>query len=332
MLRKLRYRLQRLQDFLTLGIWELETATFSKVKSRLLRHLKVVLITVRDFNRQDVGWQAVALSFFTTMAFVPMIAVMFAVTNGLGLDSLLRDLAYRYFAEYPVVLDTLMDFVDNIMASARSGPYGMISFLTFIWLVIWLMLCVEKAFNRIWKVDVSRVFWKRMMTYLLILVLSPFVLILFLTIGLELSRSFEHISPQYVWFDYLGSFLSWTVFYGVAACVLCGMYLLIPNARVRFRPALSSALIAALAFTLVQFLYVETQLMVSRLNAVYGVFAAIPLFMVWVNIGWFIILTGAEVAFALQFVDIYPEKEPELQMKLLLKQQEKNVSNGYDAL
>jgi membrane protein len=83
------------------------------------------------------------------------------------------------------------------------------------------------------------------------------------------------------------------------------MYKFIPNAKVNYRSAFHASIPAALAFTLIQYMYLETQVFVSRLSTVFGAFAAVPLFMVWINIGWFIILIGAELAYAFQNVDSY---------------------------
>ena len=83
------------------------------------------------------------------------------------------------------------------------------------------------------------------------------------------------------------------------------MYKFIPNFKVRYSHALRAAAISAIAFTLLQYLYLETQVFVTRLNMVYGAVAAIPLFMFWMNFGWFIILFGAELSYAFQNVNNY---------------------------
>ena len=102
--------------------------------------------------------------------------------------------------------------------------------------------------------------------------------------------------------------LKWLIFYGFAALLFACMFKFIPNAKVKFRNAFKAALAAAFAFSVVQFLYLETQVFVSRMNAVYGVFAAIPLFMVWVNMGWYIIIIGAQVSYSIQNLDKFSKE------------------------
>ena len=103
------------------------------------------------------------------------------------------------------------------------------------------------------------------------------------------------------------------------------MYKYIPNVKVHFIAAFNAALIAAIAFIVVQYLYLETQILVSRLNAIYGAFAAIPLFLIWMNVSWIIILFGAEISHAYQYVDSYS-----IDNNVLLKQEIRNKLNIKD--
>lgn len=128
----------------------------------------------------------------------------------------------------------------------------------------------------------------------------------FLSVALSISDGINAIGLEIPLLSSISTFLIWLSFFVFMVIVLTAMYILIPNAKVRLLPAFSAAVISSVAFTTVQYLYMETQMFVSRLNAVYGVFAAIPLFMVWLNIGWFIILLGSELSYVFQNVDNYP--------------------------
>lgn len=269
-------------------------------KARSVKSIHVMLITIRDFGRHNLAGAAASLCYFTAMAFVPLIAVIFAVTGGLGLDAYLRELTLRYFSNNAELVSGIMRVADNIVATTNNGIYGIISFLIFVWLVVWLMLNLERTFNRIWKVDVSRVFWKRLVAYIAILILAPFVLLLFLSMTVNLSHSLD--TWKIPGLQFVRPFLGWLTTYGVIGLVLTALYKFIPNARVKLRYALISAAFASLVFVVVQYFYLETQIFVSRLNSIYGAFAILPLFMAWMNISWSIILTGAELTYALQFV------------------------------
>ena len=99
--------------------------------------------------------------------------------------------------------------------------------------------------------------------------------------------------------------LTWVIFAAFTILTFSAMYKFIPNAPVHYGRALRAAFFSGIAFTVMQYMYLETQVFVTRLNAIYGAFAAVPLFMFWLNIGWYIILIGAELAYAFQHVDEY---------------------------
>ena len=297
--------IRRIRDFFRDGIWDINTSDLGRVKAKVVRYIRIVILTAKNFSRQNVGQQAVALSFFTTMAFVPFLAVAFAISNYAGLGEYLRELIYDNFG-HDMIVDQILSFADNIIAASQQDIYGIISSLIFLWMVIWLLSRVEWSFNRIWKVDRNRILWKRVLAYILTMTASPFIIIVFLSVSLTITDGINTLGLEIPFLSTFSTFLIWLAFYVFMVIVLGVMYVLIPNARVRLLPALSAAAVSSFAFTIVQSLYLETQMFVSRMNAVYGVFAAIPLFMVWLNIGWFIVLLGSELSYVFQNVDNYP--------------------------
>ena len=295
----------RLKNFINDDIWTLDLEDFSKAKARVIRYLKVMMITIRTFSSEKIGFQAVALSFFSTMAVVPFIAIAFAVTGGLGLDDKLAELLYNYFNNSQQIIDTVLGFARNIINTAQGGGMGLVSALLFAWIVIWMMMNVERVFNNVWRVDKSRKLYKRLSVIFIMLIVSPLVVMVFFAGAVMYSHMFEYIGLDLDTFGPFKTIIAWVLFGTVAMFTFSAMYKFIPNADVRYGSALRAALPAAIAFTIMNCLYLETQVMVTRLNAVYGAFAAVPLFMVWINIGWFIILIGAELSYAFQDVEDY---------------------------
>ena len=297
--------IRRIRNFFRDGIWDINTSDLGRVKAKVVRYIRIIVLTAKNFSHQNVGQQAVALSFFTTMAFVPFLAVAFAISNYAGLGDYLRGLIYENFG-HDMIVDQILTFADNIVAASQQGIYGIISSLVFLWMVIWLLSRVEWSFNRIWKVDRNRILWKRSLAYVITMAASPFIIMVFLSVALSISDGINTLGLEIPFLSSISTFLIWLTFFAFMIIVLTVMYILIPNARVRVLPAVSAAVISSLAFTVVQYMYLETQMFVSRMNAVYGVFAAIPLFMVWLNIGWFIVLLGSEFSYVFQNVDNYP--------------------------
>lgn len=295
----------RLKSFISDDIWHIDLEDLTKAKARLIKYIKVAMITIRTFSSEKIGFQAVALSFFSTMAVVPFIAIAFAITGGLGIDDKLAELLYTYFNNSEQVIDVVLGFAQNIIATAESGWVGFVSALLFAWIVIWMMMSVERVFNNVWRVGKPRNIIKRLSVILIMIIVAPLVVMVFFAGTIMYSHMFEYLGLDMETFGPVKTILTWVLFAAVVTFTFSAMYKFIPNEDVRYGCALIAAVPAAVAFAVMNYLYLETQVLVTRLNAVYGAFAAVPLLMVWINIGWFIILIGAELSYAFQHVDDY---------------------------
>lgn len=304
-MKRLVHKTYRLKRFVSDDIWTLEMEELSKAKARFVKYLKVMMITIRTFSSQKIGFQAVALSFFSTMSVVPFVAIAFAVTDGFGLAGKLTEFLYGYFNNSQETIDMVLGFAQNIISTAQSSAMGLISALLFVWIVIWMMLSVERVFNNVWQVQKSRNLLKRLTVIFAMLFLSPFVVMVFFAGSFVYSHILEYMGLNVEEFTVFKTILTWLLFGLFAILTFSAMYKFIPNSKVEYASALRASLPAGIAFTLMQYMYLETQVFVTRLNAIYGAFAAVPLFMIWLNIGWFIILIGAELSYAFQHVDSY---------------------------
>lgn len=297
-------KIRKVRSFLSEDIWNENLNNLSRMRAHFIKDLRVLVVTIKTFSAEKIGFQAVALSFFCTMAAVPFMAVAFAITGGLGLEDTLKQLLVSNIPNQQAV-DTLFGYAQNVIDTAQSSPVGLVSALLFTWLVLWMMMCVESVFNNVWRVNKSRNIFKRLTFYLVILGLSPFVVLLFFAGAIVYSNVLDVLVPDVVFSENIKNFLGWVVFAAVSVMTFSAMYKFIPNHYVRYKDALKAALLSGVLFTILQYLFLETQIFVSRLNTIYGAVAAIPLFMFWLNFGWFIILIGAELSYAFQNVDNY---------------------------
>lgn len=304
-MKRIVHKTYRLKRFIKDDIWTMELEELSRAKAQFVKYLKVMMITIRTFSAQKIGFQAVALSFFSTMSVVPFMAIAFAVTDGFGLADKLKEFLYGYFDNSQETIDMVLGFAQNIIDTAQTSAMGLVSALLFVWIVIWMMLSVERVFNNVWKVQKSRNLIKRLTVIIAMLFLSPFIMIVFFAGSFVYSHLLEYAGLDVEELTVFKTILTWLLFGAVATFTFSAMYKFIPNADVKYGKALRASVPAAIAFTLIQYLYLETQVFVTRLNAIYGAFAAVPLFMIWLNIGWYVILIGAELSYAFQHVDNY---------------------------
>lgn len=272
-----------------------------EISRRKLRHYcRVVAVTVQNVGKVRLGIYSSQLSFFTALALVPFVALMFFITGGLGLEKYLEATLYQTFADNTEALGLIIKSANNIIAGGEKGLFGLISALVFFWIVIWLLFSVQRAFNTIWEVKPSHGFGKNLLYYLCIILVLPFLITMFLSFSIFFSNTVGHYGVKIWHFKTISAFVQWLMYYILSAATFTLVNKLIPSRKISLKASLKASLITAFFFVLIQFLYTGTQLMVSRLNTIYGIIAAFPLFLIWLNISWTIVLLGAEVTHAFQ--------------------------------
>lgn len=263
--------------------------------------LKKLLLAIKFFTTKGVMDRASALTYSTLLAIVPIVAVVFAIARGFGFSKYIEVWFRDVLSSQPQVADTIIGFVNSYLVHARSGIILGIGFVFMLWTVLMLTRNVEQAFNDIWQVKSQRSFIRRSTDYLAIFFLVPIIIVV--TSGLSIFVS--TIASQSVLIGPLLRFLLWLMPYILMSAVFVGMYMFMPNTRVRFMSALAPGILAGVAMQMLQFFYIHSQIFLSSYNAIYGSFAALPLFMLWVQISWTICLFGAELSYTNQNLEAF---------------------------
>ena len=296
----------KITDLFSDRIWTLEPGKDDRVYAWLVRTWKIIRITFKTFTENRMGFQCVSLSYFITLALVPFLAFAFAITGGLGLDDKITQVLGMILPTHPEIVNLLSEKAGNILASAQGGGLGLVSALMFLWAILWMMFQVERVFNNVWGIlKIPRKLYKRFGFYFLVLFLAPFIVIIFGSgivyttnmtdlFGLDLKE----VRGLFKWIGYI-------VFYLILVGTLSVMYKYIPATFVNYRYAFWAALVTGLIFLLFQYLYLHTQMFVGRLSQAYGLLAAVPLFLIWLNFSWQIIIYGAQLTYSFQNVDKY---------------------------
>jgi membrane protein len=253
--------------------------------------------------RHGTAIRSAALAFFTVMSLVPILAIAFAVAKGFGMENYLTQLLYEQLPDYRSVIDILMGFVNNLLGRTRGGVMAIGAFMVLIWAVIQVFGNVEKAFNNIWEVKNTRSMARRFGVYLGVVIMVPLLLVASYTIMIGV-RSRLGVFNDNMAVGILFELLSLTAVVSVFTLI----YDVIPNTKVRFSNALIAGTVTGVIFYLFQILYFFIQRELGSYNAIYGAFAAIPLFLLWMQINWQIVLFGGELSFGLQNVSSYEQE------------------------
>ncbi len=291
-------------NFVRYDIWRITGHELSRSRQLLYNALKTIVLAVRGFISDRLSVQSSALTYSIMFAIIPMIALLISIAKGFGLEGLIESSLQETYIDKMGLTPQIMEFVNRYLATTHEGLFIGVGVAILLWSVLSFFMQVENAFNDIWQVKKSRSIIRQFTTYFSTILLIPVLLALSSGVSLyvssALSSSFLYnvISPLVRVLVKLTPFvIIWLVF--------TLLYMAIPNTRVKFVNALIAGVVAGTAFQLFQMLYISGQVNLSRYNAVYGGFAAIPLLLLWIRISCLIILFGAEISYAAQNLHNY---------------------------
>ncbi|MDD4358110.1 MAG: YihY/virulence factor BrkB family protein, partial [Smithellaceae bacterium] len=294
-------------------VWRIRRKRLSPVKSFFLNLLRVVILSLRGFDEDKCQLRASALTFYSLISIVPILAMAFGVAKGFGFEKILEKQLREKLAGHEDILANVIQFSHSLLENTQGGLMAGVGVIMLFWAVLKVLGHIEESFNDIWGVKKHRPLGRKFADYLSLMLICPVILILSSGVTVFVSTQVAMIMEK---FTILGSFRS-TVFFLVELfpyTLMWGLFtflfVFMPNTRVRFSSALLAGIITGTIFQVVQWFYITFQIGVVKYNAIYGSFAALPLFLVWLQLSWLIVLYGAELAFAHQNVDTY-EFEPD---------------------
>lgn len=305
--------LDKLIRFVSTDIWRIEARKQPKFKSFLLRQLRTFLRAIKGFNEDNLQLRASALTFYSLLSIVPVIAMAFGVAKGFGFQHILQQQLLDQFPGQQEVMLQVTDFANALLENTKGGVVAGIGVAILFWTVIKVLGNIELSFNYIWGIKTARSIARKFSDYLSIMLICPILVITSSSATVFITTYVKNITGQV---ELLGALtpLIFTLLkmlpYVLYWILFTFVYVFMPNTKVKFRSALLAGIIAGTIYQIVQYVYIDFQVGVSRYNAIYGSFAAAPLFLIWVQISWIIVLFGAEISFANQNVDTY-EFEPD---------------------
>ena len=292
-------QVKRLNHF----IWHTPLSEISKGRIFLFKQLKIIMLAARGFLNDKVQLRASALTFYSLLSIIPVAAIAFAIAKGFSLDENLKQLITTKFESQPEVLNWLLKNANNAIEQTRGGPVAGVGVIVLFWSVMSLLHRIENSFNHIWQVRASRPWYRKFTDYITIMLIAPVFIILSSSIkvfiGTELAE-FITRAPILDFFKPVISFLIKFSPYLISWIVLTILFIIMPNAKVKFVPAMISGIIVGTILQILQWIYVDLQFGITKLNAIYGSFAAFPLLILLLQSSWIVVLLGAELTFANQ--------------------------------
>jgi len=299
--------------FLKTDIWRIRTSKLSTQKSFWIRQLRIILLAIRGFGEDKCQLRASALTFYSLLSVVPVVAMAFGIAKGFGFERLLERQLVENLQGQQEVLEQIIGFANTLLDNTRGGLIAGVGIAVLFWTVIKLLGNIETSFNDIWGIKTPRTLGRKFSDYLSVILVCPFLLIMASSVTVLITNYVTLIVDSLSFLGPLAGaiILSLKILpYAVIWIVFTFMYFFMPNTKVTIKSALLAGIIAGTIFQLLQWGYITFQVGAAKYGAIYGSFAALPLFLVWLQLSWLVVLFGAEVSFAEQNVGTY-EFEPD---------------------
>ncbi|MBK8451988.1 MAG: YihY/virulence factor BrkB family protein [Thiofilum sp.] len=281
----------------------LKLRSFAVALQQAFKHLKGLIIALaHDIYRGDITLRATGLVYTTLLSLVPLLALGFSVLKGFGVHNQLEPLLVNFLSPLGDKAQELsvqvLGFVDNV----KVGVLGFAGLTILLYTVVALLRQVEEAFNYVWEVEKGRSLLYQLRDYLGVVLGGPIIVFTALGIWGSIQRtSFIH---QLLELDYLAG-LWGNIGLLIPTLILTLLFtiilLLMPNTKVHWAAALGGALFTALAWQVAGHIFSAFVVSSGQQTAIYSIFAGLFLLMLWMYLGWLIILIGARLAYYLQY-------------------------------
>ncbi len=246
--------------------------------------------------------QASALTYSSLLAIVPILAVIFAIARGFGYNKYIEIWFRDALSSQPQVADILTDFVNSYLIHTQSGIFLGVGLIFMLYTVLMLVNNVEETFNQIWQVNNSRPIMRSLTNYLAMFFLFPIIIVVSMGLSIFMATIANKVEGLVLLGPAVSRLLDFSP-YLLLSVLFILLYVYMPNTDVKFKSAIVPGILSGVAMQLLQLFYIHSQIWVTGYNAIYGSFAALPLFMLWLQISWTICLFGAQLTYTNQNKD-----------------------------
>ncbi len=311
--------IQRLIKFIKQDIWRISIKDLPTRKLFLVKQLQILILAVRGFNEDKVMMQASALTFYSLLSLVPVVAMGFGISKGFGMEAYLENQLMKLFVGREEVMNWILEFSKSMLETTRGGVFAGVGLAILLFTIMSIFNSIENSFNDIWQIKQGRQFSRKLVDYFAMMLIAPLFLIFSSIFTVFISTQIPQITSEIKllgWLSPLLLFLVKLTPYLLIWILFTLLYIVMPNTKVSIRSALIAGIIAGTLFQLAQWGYIHFQIGVTSYNAIYGSFAVLPLLLLWIQISWLVVLFGAEISFANQNVEHYQYETESLNMSM----------------
>lgn len=296
--------IESIKHFFKIGMWK-KNDNSSHHRNLLLRMLqKAYLAIIFFFERGHIGY-ATQLSFSTILAIVPLVSMIFAIANGFGFGKYIEEVCRETFSGQPEVANWLIQLANTYLVHAQTGLFIGIGLIFMLYSIISLINTVEQVFDSIWQVKGARPLRRILTDYTSMMFLVPIAIVIMSGLSIFIYGFADQLKGYWV----LGSMARFLIHYilpwFVMSMIFVVLFIFMPNTKVKVSKAIGPGVLAGALMLGLQWVYIHGQILLTSYNAIYGSLAALPLFMLWMQISWYICLFCAELCYTNQNLEFY---------------------------
>ncbi|KAA3626889.1 MAG: YihY/virulence factor BrkB family protein [Proteobacteria bacterium] len=288
----------QLREQLTHLVWRDRLASIPAPRRWLVQAARTLYVVVRDIAEGQLTLRAMSLVYTTLLSLVPLLAVSFSVLKGFGVESRIESLMLNVLEPMGEKGIEITEKVIGFVGNVKAGVLGGVGLILLFYTVVSLLQKIERAFNYTWRVSDARSFAQRFSDYLSVVVIGP--VLVFTAVGLTASAmsnsvvdALRALPVMGMLFDAVGRLVPYMLI--VAAFTM--IYIFVPNTRVRLKSALIGGIVAGILWQSTGWAFAAFIVNSAKYTAIYSAFASLVLFMIWLYLGWLILLIGASIAF-----------------------------------
>ncbi|MFB6320476.1 YhjD/YihY/BrkB family envelope integrity protein [Saccharicrinis sp. FJH54] len=326
-------KLNDLIHFVTQDIWRIPEKELSTWKRYLMKPFRILALSIQGFLEDKVQLRASALTYYSLWAVVPILALLLGIARGFGFQNYIEDQIIKNFSDQTIIItsdsvkvtespadtamytdsipqtretnvaEKILGFAYKYLDKTQEGFILGIGLIILFWSVINMLSHIENTFNDIWQIRKPRTILRKYTDYFGFMILAPVIIIFSAGANVFVTTRIEELF-KVLGLDFaigpITLILATVAPYVLYTLVFFLFYIVIPNTKVKVVPALIAGVLVGILFQFLQYGYINGQVYLSRINAVYGTFAALPLFLMFLQLGWVLVLYGAEFSFAIQ--------------------------------
>lgn len=300
--------IKNITNFLENDLWKVEISQLPFYKKVFFQSLKVLFLAYKGFTDDRVRMRASALTFFSLLSVVPILAMAFGIAQGFGLEEELERQLSSYFSGQEEILQQSLTYANNLLANTKGGLIAGVGVILLIYSVMELLMHIERSFNDIWYIKTERPLVRKFTDYIAIIIFGPVLLIASNSLTVYVAAEIRSITESVEVISFFKGIifpLLRTLPYLVIWILFTLLYMIMPNISVKLKAAIIAGILAGTAFLVTEWAMIQFQINVSEYNAIYGSFSILPLFLIWLQLSWLIVLFGGELSYAIQNIKEY---------------------------